>query len=153
MSPDIRAVKLLHFIFRAISLLKRTFFSNVQLWRLVYLDSHWLEKHYIPHLKALISALHVGEINCGSKVRGFSGIPRKFSPIPRFLGTGTGTGILGNLDWGFLGINPENPRISGTGTGIHLSKGSGTGRGRGQLKASGNRARFPDSPNNPRNWN
>ena len=83
-------------------------------------------------MKALISALHVGEINCGSKVRGFSGIPRKFSPIPRFLGTGTG--ILGNLDWGFLGINPENPRISGTGTGLHLPKGSGTGRGRGQPK-------------------
>ena len=76
----------------------------------------------------------MGEINCGSKVRGFSGIPRKFSPIPRFLGTGTGTGILGNLDWGFLGINPENPQISGTGTGLHLSKGSGTGRGRGQPK-------------------
>ena len=83
-------------------------------------------------MKALISALHVGEINCGSKVRGFSGIPRKFSPIPRFLGMGKG--ILGNLDWGFLGINPENPRISGTGTGLHLSKGSGTGRGRGQPK-------------------
>ena len=85
-------------------------------------------------MKALISALHVGEINCGSKVRGFSGIPRKFSPIPRFLGTGMGTGILGNLDWGFLGINPENPQISGTRTGLHLSKGSGTGRGQGQPK-------------------
>ena len=68
MSTDIRAVKLLHFIFRAISLLKRTFFSNVQPWRLVYLDSLRLEKRYIPHLKALISALPEGEAQeCGNK--------------------------------------------------------------------------------------
>ena len=71
-------------------------------------------------------------------------------------GVGTGTGFenlrgrggdgeSGNFG-DFSGINPENPRISGTGTGLHFSKCSGTGRGRGQLKASGNRARFRGFP-------
>ena len=60
----------------------------------------------------------------------FGDKPRK---SPNF-GDGDGDGNSGNLDWGFLGINPENPRISGTGTGLHLPKGSGTGRGRGQPK-------------------
>ena len=59
---------------------------------MIYPDSLRLQKHYIPHLKALISALHVGEINCGSKVRGFS---ENLAQFPDFWGWGRGREFWG----------------------------------------------------------
>ena len=35
-------------------LLKRTFFSNVQLWRLVFLDPVGVQRHTVPHFKGLL---------------------------------------------------------------------------------------------------